>query len=59
MFYLAWFAPVMRIVAVAGGSVVFENFGPCVVRTCDADRTGGLDVASETSHLRRTVAMHS
>jgi hypothetical protein len=57
MFYLAWFAPVMRIVAVAGGNV-HENFGPCVVCTCDVDRTGGLDVASETSHLR-TVAIYS
>jgi hypothetical protein len=54
MFYLAWFAPVMRIVAVAGGNVVYEQFGPCV----DADRTGGLDVASETNHLR-SVAIYS
>jgi len=57
MFYLARFAPVMRIVEVAGGNV-YENFGPCVVCTCDADRTGGLDVASETNHLR-TVASNS
>jgi hypothetical protein len=59
MFYLAWFAPVMRIVAVAGGNVVYENFGPCVGCTCDADRAGGLDVATETNHLKRAVAIYS
>jgi hypothetical protein len=58
MFYLAWFAPVIRIVTVAGGNVVYENFGQCVVGTCDADRTGGLDVDWETNHLR-TVAIYS
>lgn len=58
MFYLAWFAPVMRIVAVAGGNVVYEYLGPCVVCTRDGDRTGGLGVASETNHLR-TVAIYS
>ena len=58
MFYLAWFAPVMRIVAVTGGNVVYENFGPCVICICDAHRTGGLDWTSETNHLR-SVAIHS